>query len=62
MIKILHQKMLNAIYMYWFHDDTLKGTTEGLFIRGETCRLEETSHLSEILFIPGLCEKNTPPE
>ena len=22
-ITILHEKMLNAIYMYWFHDDTL---------------------------------------
>ena len=23
MIKILHEKMLNAIYLYWFHNDTL---------------------------------------
>ena len=23
MIKILHVKMLNAIYLYWFHNDTL---------------------------------------
>ena len=23
MIKILHQKMLNAIYLYWFHNGTL---------------------------------------
>ena len=22
-IKILHEKMLNAIYLYWFHNDTL---------------------------------------
>ena len=22
MIKILHEKMLNAIYFYWFHNDT----------------------------------------
>ena len=21
MIKILHEKMLNAIYLYWFHND-----------------------------------------
>ena len=23
MIKILHEKMFNAIYLYWFHNDTL---------------------------------------
>ena len=23
MIKIMHEKMLNAIYLYWFHNDTL---------------------------------------
>ena len=23
MIKILHEKMLNAIYLYWFHNDKL---------------------------------------
>ena len=23
MIKILHEKMLNAIYLYWFHNDAL---------------------------------------
>ena len=23
MIKILHKKMLNAICLYWFHNDTL---------------------------------------
>ena len=23
MIKILHEKMLDAIYLYWFHNDTL---------------------------------------
>ena len=23
MIKILHEKILNAIYLYWFHNDTL---------------------------------------
>ena len=23
MIKILHEEMLNAIYLYWFHNDTL---------------------------------------
>ena len=23
MIKIPHKKMLNAIYVYWFHNDTL---------------------------------------
>ena len=23
MIKILHEKMLYAIYLYWFHNDTL---------------------------------------
>ena len=22
MIKILHEKMVNAIYLYWFHKDT----------------------------------------
>ena len=22
MIKILHEEMLNAIYLYWFHNDT----------------------------------------
>ena len=22
MIKILHEKMLNAIYLYWFHNNT----------------------------------------
>ena len=22
MIKILHKKMLNAMYLYWFHNDT----------------------------------------
>ena len=25
MMKILHEKMLNAIYLYWFHNDTLAG-------------------------------------
>ena len=25
MIKILHEKMLNAIYLYWFHNDALAG-------------------------------------
>ena len=24
MIKILHEKMLNAIYLYWFYNDTLE--------------------------------------
>ena len=23
MIKILHEKMVNSIYLYWFHNDTL---------------------------------------
>ena len=23
MIIILHEKMLNAMYLYWFHNDTL---------------------------------------
>ena len=25
MIKILHEKTLNAIYLYWFHDDRTEG-------------------------------------
>ena len=37
--------------------------SKGLFIWGETSHLgDETSHLNEILFIPHLYEKNTPPE
>ena len=28
MIKILHEKMLNAIYLYWFHNDTQRKITQ----------------------------------
>ena len=40
MIKILHEKMLNAIYLYWFHngtlaeDDSLNGHSNKPWING----------------------------
>ena len=40
----------------------LKVKSYGLFIRGGTSYLGETSHLVEVIFIPQLCDKNIPPE
>ena len=40
MIKVLHEIMLNAIYLYWFHNDTsgennaLNGHSNQLWING----------------------------
>ena len=36
-IKILHEKMLNAIYLYWFYNDTSKKNNS---LNGHASKLE----------------------